>query len=124
MIQIKPPKPTPQAGHSVPLWEVAFGDAFAEVIANSVDRRAFRPVQPQSLECCDASWHQPFAARFFLREAPTLKQFGRNAEPTELDRYGRTGQPSTRVKYVPHDQTSAPSIRPSQFHLHSPIKPH
>ena len=108
MIQIKPPKPTPQAGHSVPLWEAAFRDALTEVIANSVERRAFRPVQPQSLECCNASWHQPFAARFFLREAPTLKQFGRNAEPTELDRYGRTGQPSPAISTLLMSESDAP----------------
>jgi hypothetical protein len=79
MIQIQPPKPSPQAGNPVCLWEAAFRNALAEVIPNSVERRAFHAVQPQPLECCNASRHQTFAANFFLRKAPPLKQFGRNA---------------------------------------------
>ena len=101
---MKPPKPTPQAGNSVPLWEAAFRDPLTEVIANSVERRSFRPVQPQSLECSRRrTGIKPFAAGFFLREAPTLKEFDRNAEPTELDRHGRTGQPSASDKHVTHE---------------------
>jgi len=60
----------PQAKSSERSWEANFRNAPADVIADSVERRTFLSVQPQSLECCNASRHQTFAARFFLEKRP------------------------------------------------------
>jgi hypothetical protein len=108
VVEVSPSKPAPQAKSSERFWEATFRNAPADVIADPVERRTFLSVQPQSLECCNAGRHQTFAARFFLREAPTLKQFGRNAEATEMDRGGRADQPSPGDKNISHDCVGCP----------------
>jgi hypothetical protein len=61
---------TPKLESSERLWEATFRNAPADVIADSVERRTFLSVQPQSLDCCNASRHQTFAVRFFLEKRP------------------------------------------------------
>jgi hypothetical protein len=108
VVEVSPSKPAPQAKSSELLWEATFRNAPADVIVDSVERRTFLSVQPQSLKCCNAGRHQTFAARFFLGETPTLKQFGRNAEAAELDCHRRADQPSSRNKNVNHESAGCP----------------
>src|SRR5258707_1443355 len=103
MLRASPPNPHPKRRGSKGFWEATFRNAPADVITDSVEWRTSLSVQPQSLECCNAGRHQTFAARFFLREPPALKQFGRNAEAAELDRHGRADQPSPGDKNVTHE---------------------